>query len=675
VHETHHTSEAGARQHHEAMGHNGASDSGHHQHMVADFRHRFFISLVITVPILLLSPMVKELFGIPGFMTFTGDQYALWAVASGLYVYGGHPFLKGLVKDTRSRQPGMMTLVALAITVAYAYSSAVVLGLAGKLFFWELATLIDIMLLGHWIEMRSVMGASRALDQLASLMPATAHVIGSDGSVSDVALGELSVGARVLVRPGERVPADGAVVDGQSSVNEAMLTGESLPVEKSEGARIIGGSINGEGSLTVEVEQAGEDSYLSQVMQLVEEAQKTKSRTQDLANRAAMWLTLIAVASGAITFIAWRLAAQADLAFSLERTVTVMVTTCPHALGLAIPLVVAVSTAISAQRGLLVRNRAAFEQIRSVDVIIFDKTGTLTEGRFDVTDVVPFSEGLSDERLLCFAASVESQSEHPIARGIASSDVTLLSVEDFSYHPGNGVEGLVDGMRVQVHRPRDEEVPDAYKETFDKMTASGKTVVTVSLDDSVSGLIALADVVRKESREAIASLGSMGIECMMLTGDRKEVADWVAKQLGLDDYFAQVLPDQKAEKVRTVKARGLRVAMTGDGVNDAPALAEADVGIAVGSGTEVAISTADIVLVRNDPRDIVTLVHLARATYHKMIQNLAWATGYNLVAIPLAAGVLHQAGVLLSPAAGAILMSLSTVIVAINARMLRLRAE
>ncbi len=650
-----------------------SSHSNHHRHMAADFKHRFLTSLVITVPILLLSPMLKGLVGLGDFLRFTGDTYVLWSLSTVLFVYGGTPFLRGFYDEMRQRAPGMMTLVALAISVAYGYSSAVVYGLDGKLFFWELATLIDIMLLGHWIEMRSVMGASHALDQLASLMPSTAHRLETDGSTSDVALEELTAGTQVLVRPGERVPADGKVVHGQSTVNEAMLTGESMPVEKSVGTRVIGGSINGEGSMTVEVDQAGEDSYLSQVIGLVEEAQKSKSRTQDLANRAAMWLTFVAVTAGAITLVAWLVAANADLAFSLERTVTVMVTTCPHALGLAIPLVVAVSTAISAQRGLLVRNRAAFETMRRVNAVIFDKTGTLTEGRFGITDVVSFDKGLSDTRLLSLAASVEAQSEHPLARGIAAADVETMPVDGFRSEPGHGVEATVDGTRVHIHRPNVSDVPGDHREQFETLTATGKTIVMVSLDDQPKGLIALADIIRKESKEAIDALKAMGIECMMLTGDRQEVADWVSRELELDDYFAQVLPDKKASKVREVKSRGLRVAMTGDGVNDAPALAEADIGIAIGSGTDVAVSTADIVLVRSDPRDIVTLIRLARATYRKMIQNLVWATGYNVIAIPLAAGALYQAGILLSPAAGAILMSLSTVIVAVNARLLRLK--
>jgi Cu2+-exporting ATPase len=567
----------------------------------------------------------------------------------------------------------MMTLIGLAISVAYGYSAVVVFGLKGKVFFWELATLIDVMLLGHWIEMRSVMGASRALQELASLMPSKAHKLTTSGDVEDVPLEELSAGDKVIVKPGEKIPADGKVVEGETSVNEAMITGESKPVSKRSGDEVIGGSINAEGSITAEVSKTGKDSYLSQVIQLVEEAQQSKSRSQDLANRAALWLTIVALAAGVITLFAWLAIAQRDFVFALERTVTVMVITCPHALGLAVPLVVAVSTAISAKNGLLIRDRAAFERGRKIEALIFDKTGTLTKGKFGVTDTLPFDKDLGEEELLHLAAAVESRSEHPIAQGIVSAVEEPGSVENFDSIPGKGAKGQVDGHDVKVVSPGylQEQGFDFDDERLNHVSTQGKTVVFVMVDGEVKGAIALADIIRPESKEAITRLKEMDIRCMMLTGDSEQVAHWVADELGLDEYFAEVLPDEKAAKVKEVQSRGLVVAMTGDGVNDAPALAQADIGIAIGAGTDVAVETADIILVRSNPMDAVAIVDLAHATYSKMVQNLAWATGYNAVAIPLAAGALYSFGILLSPAVGALLMSLSTVIVAVNARFLR----
>jgi Cu2+-exporting ATPase len=568
----------------------------------------------------------------------------------------------------------MMTLIAVAIATAYLYSSVVVFGLQGKVFFWELATLIDIMLLGHWIEMKSVMGASRALEELAKLMPSDAHKVMSDGSTKDVPIDELEPGDRVLVKPGEKIPVDGEIVEGETSVNEAMLTGESKPVEKKTGSQIIGGSINGEGSITAEVQKTGKDSFLSQMVALVEEAQQSKSRSQDLANRAALWLAVIALSCGAVTLFVWLLIVNKDFAFSLERTVTVMVITCPHALGLAVPLVVAVSTALSAKNGLLIRDRAAFERGRNIQAIIFDKTGTLTRGEFGVTDTITFSEDIDEQELRRYAASIETHSEHPIAQGIATSVEETSRVEGFKAITGKGAEGKVDGKDVKVVSPgylkeNDISVED---ERIEEFNAHGKTVVFVIIEDELKGAIALADIIREESKEAVSKLKEMGIRCMMLTGDNKLVAEWVSKEIGLDEYFAEVLPKEKAEKVKEIQSRGLIVAMTGDGVNDAPALAQADVGIAIGAGTDVAVQTADIVLVRSNPLDAVAILDLARATYRKMVQNLVWATGYNTFAIPLAAGVLYAYGVLLSPAVGAVLMSLSTVIVAINARFLKI---
>ncbi len=654
-------------------GRQGRWGGDHHAHMVADFRKRFWISLGSTLPILALSPMIQAFLGFRETFGFSGDAYLLWALSSFVFFYGGWPFLKGLFDELGKKQPGMMTLIAIAITTAYAYSSVVVFGLSGKVFFWELATLIDIMLLGHWIEMKSVMGASRALEELAKLMPSNAHKVMPDGRTREVGIEEIQPGDKVLVKPGEKVPVDGEVVEGESAVNEAMLTGESKPVSKTVGSKIIGGAINGEGSLTAEVQKTGKDSFLSQMIGLVEEAQQSKSRSQDLANRAALWLTIIALSCGAVTLLVWLVFVDRDFAFSLERTVTVMVITCPHALGLAVPLVVAVSTALSAKNGLLIRDRAAFERGRNIQAIIFDKTGTLTKGEFGVTDTVVFSDDADEETLLAQAAAIETHSEHPIAKGIAAAVESPPKVEEFKSIPGKGAQGRVEGREVKVVNPgylreNDLSIEDERIETFN---SQGKTVVFVTVDGEVQGALALADIIRDESRGAVGKLREMGIRCMMLTGDNELVAKWVSEEIGLDEYFAEVLPKDKAEKVKEVQSRGLITAMTGDGVNDAPALAQADVGIAIGAGTDVAVQTADIILVRSNPMDAVAILDLSRATFRKMVQNLVWATGYNAFAIPLAAGVLYGYGILLSPAMGAVLMSLSTVIVAVNARFLR----
>ncbi len=659
----------------EHKGHGAAKGHGeHHAHMVADFRKRFWVSLIITVPILLLSPMIQEFLGFREAARFAGDLYLLWALSSVVFFYGGWPFLRGIAEELGKRQPAMMTLIAVAIATAYFYSSIVVFGLPGKVLFWELATLIDIMLLGHWIEMKSIMGASRALEELAQLMPSSAHKLMPDGSVREVSLDELGMGDRVLIKPGEKIPIDGEVVEGQTSVNEAMLTGESKPVSKEPGANVIGGAINGEGSITVEVKKTGEDSFLSQVIDLVRQAQESKSRTQDLANRAALWLTVVALGGGAVTIFVWLALVQEDFAFSLERMVTVMVIACPHALGLAVPLVVAVSTALAAGSGLLIRNRAAFERARNIQAILFDKTGTLTQGKFGVTDMIPFSEDMGEKEILKYAASVESRSEHPIAQGIVASSRETFPVEGFKAIPGKGAEGKVNGKEVKVVSPgylREKGITPK-DERIRRLGSQGKTVIYVMIDGQLKGAVALADIIREESREAITKLKEMGIRPMMLTGDNKLVAKWVSDEIGLDEYFAEVLPQEKAAKVKEVQSRGLIVAMTGDGVNDAPALAQADVGIAIGAGTDVAVETADIVLVKSNPLDAVAILGLSRATYRKMIQNLAWATGYNAFAIPLAAGVLYTFGILLTPAMGAVLMALSTVIVAINAQFLKI---
>ncbi|MDX1617496.1 MAG: copper-translocating P-type ATPase, partial [Balneolaceae bacterium] len=645
------------------------SDSGHHdhhEHMVRDFRKRFWISLVPTVPILALSPLIQEFLGISGQFGFPGDLWVLFALATFVFFYGGWPFLKGGYKELSEKEPGMMTLIGLAISVAYGYSSAVVFGLEGKVFFWELATLVDIMLVGHWIEMRSVMSASRALEKLAELMPSEAHRLTDDGSVEDVPLDRLEVGDRLVVKPGEKVPADGVVIDGASSVNESLLTGESKPVSKETDDEVIGGSVNGEGSLTIKVQKLGDDSFLSQVISLVEEAQQSKSRTQNLANRAAAWLTLTALAAGAITLFGWTFWSTHDFVFAIERMVTVMVITCPHALGLAIPLVVSVSTTKAANNGFLIRNRTAFEQARNMDAIIFDKTGTLTVGEFGVTDILVFSDDFDKAELLKLAASLETRSEHSIARGIVEAADETYTPESFTSITGKGVRGVVQGTEMAVVSPgylEEQQIELPEPDRVDELAESGKTVVFVLVDGTLAGAIALGDTIREESFEAIRRLKESGVQCMMLTGDDERVARYVAEQLELEDYFAEVLPDEKSQKVKQVQERGLTVAMVGDGVNDAPALAQADIGIAIGAGSDVAVETADIVLVKNNPNDVASVISLAKATYRKMVQNLWWASGYNIVAIPLAAGVLYWAGVILSPAVGAVLMSASTVVV------------
>ena len=664
--------------------HEGAQTSagGHHDHhamMVEDFKRRFWVCIALTVPILALSPMLQAWVGVE--WTFPGSVWVLAALAGVVYVYGGWPFLTGARTELRDLRPGMMTLVAVAITVAFVYSVAVVLGLAGNLFFWETATLVDLMLVGHWVEMRSVMGASRTLEELARLMPDEAHRLTEAGDVEDVPTDTLRPGDRILVRASEKVPADGTVVEGRSAVNQAALTGESVPVEKAEGDELIAGSVNGTGALTARVTKTGADAYLNQVVALVREAQASKSKTQDLANRAAFYLTVTAISVGAVTFLAWWLATAEPLAFAIERAVTVMVIACPHALGLAIPLVVAVSTSISARNGLLIRDRAAFERARLLDTLVFDKTGTLTEGRFGVTDVLP-EAGVLEDDLVATAAAVERGSEHPIAAGVvrAAEDRGLVvpEVSDFEAVPGRGVRATVGGRVVQILSPSAAEAAGvrfsaATRRSAERLGREGTTVVYVVAGDPAEplGALGLADVVQPESKEAIDRLHELGLEAVMLTGDKQEVADHVARQLGIDRVIAEVLPDGKSAEIKNLQAEGHVVAMTGDGVNDAPALATADVGMAVGAGTDVARETADVVLVQSDPRAAVRVVALAQATYRKMVQNLWWAAGYNIVAIPLAAGVLAPWGVVLSPAVGAVLMSLSTVVVAINARTLR----
>ena len=652
------------------MEHKGHAD--HHEMMLQDFKKRFIISVILTIPVLILSSTVQELLGFT--FTFPGAIYIEFLLSTIIYFYGGYPFLKGFFDELNDRRPGMMTLIAVAITVAYAYSTAVVFGLEGMPFFWELATLIDVMLLGHWIEMRSVLGASRALEELVKIMPSEAHLI-KDGGTRDVRVDVLNVVDMVLVMPCEKVPIDVDVIDGASSVNEAMLTGESKPVEKNEGDKVIGGSINGEGSLRVEVKKTGGETYLNQVVDLVKRAQESKSRAQDLANNAAFILTLIALTAGAITFTAWLFAGE-TLQFAVTRTATVMVITCPHALGLAIPLVIAVSTSIAASSGLLIRDRKSFERARSLEAIVFDKTGTLTKGEFGVTDVITLS-GIGEDEVLKTAAALESSSGHPVALGIVNKskdrNMDLPQVSDFKSLPGKGIEGKINGKLMRVVSPGYLKENDITvdEEKIGRIQEQGKTLVFLLEDKKTIGSIALADIIREESKEAISRLKDIGIRCMMLTGDNRYVAQWVAEEIGLDEYFADVLPHEKSEKIKEVQEK-YSVGMVGDGVNDAPALVQANVGIAIGAGTDVAIQSADVILVRNDPRDVVNVVTLSKNTYRKMLENLGWATGYNAFAIPLAAGILYGYGIVLSPAVGALLMSMSTVIVAINAKLLKM---
>jgi P-type Cu2+ transporter len=644
-----------------------------HKGMLEDLKRRFWISLILTIPILILSPTIQELIGLSTSIRFPWGLYVLFILSSIVYLYGGYPFFKGFYSQLKSRAPGMDTLIAVAITSAYLYSSAVVFGLMGEIFFWELATLIDIMLIGHWLEMKSVMGASRALEELVKLMPSSAHKVMGDGSTMDVPLNELSVGDHVLIKPGEKVPVDGEIIKGSTSIDESMLTGESQPVFKEVNAEVIGGSINGDGSITVEIKKTGKDSFLSQVISLVEEARESKSRTQNLADRFATGLTVIALSGGFLTFLAWFIFTSFGSEFALERAVTVMVIACPHALGLAVPLVVAVSTTLSARNGLLIRNRASFEKSRDINAIIFDKTGTLTQGKFGVTNILSLSE-YSENEILKYAASLESYSEHPIAKGVVGSTKETFNVEDFKAIPGKGVQGTIEGKKVEVVSPgylREKNILIS-NENVDELSSQGKTIIFIIIEGELKGAIALADIIRDESRKAIQNLKDMNIQCIMITGDRREVADWVASEIGLDKYYAEVLPHEKAEKVREIQSEGLIVAMTGDGINDAPALAQADVGIAIGAGTDVAIEAGDVVLVRSNPLDAVYVVKLAKSTYRKMVQNLLWGTGYNVFAIPIAAGILFAYGIILTPAAGAVLMSVSTIIVAFNSRFLKI---
>ena len=654
--------------------HSGHEDHGdHHAMMVEDFRKRFFVSLVLMVPILLLSPMIQMFIGVD--WSFQGDKYILFGLSTILFFYGGWPFLTGAVDEFKKKSPAMMMLIALAIIVAYIYSSATVFWLEGDDFFWELATLIVIMLLGHWIEMKSVVGASKALEELVKLMPETAHLIAADGSTTDVPVENLKAGDRVLVKPGEKVPIDGRVYEGSSSVNESMLTGESVPVEKSTGDEVVGGSINGEGVLKFDVTRTGDETFLSQVIKLVRDAQASKSNTERLADLAARWLFFIAVIAGTITFIVWMLVSK-DLSLAVEHAVTVIIISCPHALGLAIPLVTAVSTNIGARKGLLIRNRTAFEEARKVNAIVFDKTGTLTEGAFGITDVRPVT--VSEEELLTIAYSVELNSEHPIALGIVEEaekrGLARLDVTDYQNITGHGLQAKVNGREIRIVSPGlVREAGIAFDEAdYENLAGQGKTVVFVLDGKTLLGYIALSDIVRESSIEAVEKLKEMGVESIMLTGDNQKVANYVAEILNIDKVYAEVLPQDKVSIIEELQKQGKVVAMTGDGVNDAPSLAKSDLGIAIGAGTDVAIETADVILVRSNPLDVLSILKLSRATYRKMVQNLFWAVIYNVIAIPLAAGVLVNQGISIPPALAAVLMSLSTIIVAINARLLKI---
>ncbi|MGB5823135.1 MAG: copper-translocating P-type ATPase [Proteocatella sp.] len=656
------------------MNHEKHKNNDHHNHhemMIEDFKKRLIISLIVTIPILILSPMIQEWTNIK--IAFTGSNYVLFLLSTWIYFYGGWPFLKGLKDEFKEKKPGMMTLIAMAITVAYLYSTATVFGLEGNDFFWELATLIDIMLLGHWIEMRSVLSASDALNKLAELMPNIAHLF-KDGDVVDVDISELSSEDKILIKPGEKIPADGMIVKGTSHINESMLTGESKPVEKDKGDKVIGGSINGDGSIEVQVQNIGKDSYLSKVIDMVEKAQQSKSKTQHLADKAAFWLTIIALTVGFATLFVWY-AITKDFAFAIARMATVMVITCPHALGLATPLVVATSTAQSARNGLLIRNRTQFENSRKIDTVVFDKTGTLTHGEFSVNFIEIFDDNYTEDKVIEFAATLESNSGHPIATGIIKKQedmgLSALNMNNFKAIKGKGVEGTIDGKDIMVVSPgylRENNI-----EVSRELPEHGvSTDVFLIIDNKLIAVIGLSDRIREESYNAIKRLKEDGIKTWMLTGDNEKTAKHVSEELGLDGYFAEVLPDQKQEKIKELQSEGRFVAMTGDGVNDAPALAQANVGIAIGSGTDIAAETADIILVNSNPEDVVSLIDFGKATYKKMIQNLIWATGYNVVAIPLAAGVLSGIGIIISPAVGAVLMSFSTIIVAINAKLLKL---
>lgn len=669
----HNTSHAG-HEHHEHEKHSNHGEGGHDKHAghnVSYFWKRFIFCSIVSIPVLALSHMIQQWLGFE--LDFAGGKYVLAVLSTFIFIYGGYPFLKGLYDEVKDKAIGMMTLIGVAISVAWAYSVAITFGLQGMDFYWEMATLIDIMLIGHYFEMKSVMGASRSLELLVKMMPSTAHHL-KDGHIHDMPISELKIDDMVMVKPGEKVPVDGIVTEGESYVDESMLTGESKPVKKGKDSKVIGGAINGNGSLTIKVVRTGKDSYLNKVVKLVEDAQKIKSKTQNFADRAAKILTFFALGGGLITLVVWLLLGF-PFVFALERMVTVMVISCPHALGLAVPLVVAISTSISAQKGLLIRNRAAFENVRLITTIIFDKTGTLTKGSHELQEVKVINNIFDEKELLRFASGIEQHSEHYIATGLMRKvkelNISIPKSKNFNYLPGKGLEGNVEGKEVKVVGPNYlKEQKISIIETNGDFTG---TVVYILIDKEVAGYFTFSDQIRESSFEAIQILKEAGIKNLLLTGDNEKVARKVNDELEMDGFFANVLPHDKLEKVKELQEKGEYIAMTGDGVNDAPALAQAEVGIAVGTGTDVAAETADIILVNSDPKDIAYLILFGKATYNKMIQNLWWAAGYNILAIPLAAGVLYKWGIMLSPAIGAVLMSLSTIVVAINAQLLKRR--
>ncbi|HWP00076.1 MAG TPA: heavy metal translocating P-type ATPase [Methylococcus sp.] len=673
-HENHRSSPArsAGRAHADHVGHDK-----HAGHSVEMFRNRFWVCLVLTTPALIWEPMLQQWFGYEA-PVFPGSDLVPALFGAVVFFYGGWVFLQGAVRELRARLPGMMALIGLAISVAFLYSAAVTLGFRGHALWWELATLVTIMLLGHWIEMRSIAQAQGALQELAKLLPDTAVRLTAGDRTEEVPVDELQVGDLVLIRPGASIPADGIVRSGKSSVNEAMITGESRLIEKREGDKVIAGTVNGEGSLRVEVTGTGEKTALAGIMRLVEQAQSSRSRAQALADRAAFLLTLVAIGVGGLTLVLW-LAFGATLDFAVTRMVAVLVIACPHALGLAVPLVIAISTTLGAQSGLLVRDRRGLEEARNLDLVVFDKTGTLTLGEHRVIETVT-AQAIEPMEALRLAAAVERDSEHPIAQALSKSvrerGIEVPGAEDFQAIPGYGVRAVVEGRELRVGGPAmlrklAVEPPAEVAKAADRFGESGQAAVYLIEGDRVLAVFAVADAIRPESYEAVKRLHREGLVVAMLTGDSRAVADRVARELGIDTVFAEVLPEEKAEKIKELQRQGKRVAMVGDGVNDAPALVTADVGIAIGAGTDVAVEAGDVVLVRSDPRDVPRIVSLSRASYRKMVQNLWWAVGYNIVAIPLAAGALAWAGILLAPAVGAVLMSASTVIVAVNAQLLR----
>jgi Cu2+-exporting ATPase len=638
------------------------------------FRRRFWVSLVLTVPLVVTSHMVMDWFGYT--LDFPGIEWVGPLLGSVVFLWGGWPFLEGGVREVRDRQPGMMLLISMAITVAYTASMATSLGWFDLDFWWELAALVTIMLLGHWQEMKAIGQARGALAALAELIPDDAERVRDDGTLETVGLTDLAVGDVVLVRAGGRVPADGEIVDGEAELDESMITGESRPVAKTEGDRVVAGTVSTDSSIRVRVTAVGEDTALAGIQRMVADAQASSSRAQVLADRFAALLFYVATGAAVATFVVW--SALGDVDSAVTKTVTVLVIACPHALGLAIPLVIAISTAVSARAGILVKDRLALERMRTIDAVLFDKTGTLTKGAHVVTGVVA-AEGTDEDRMVAIAGAVESDSEHPLARAITAEAAhrgDLAVATDFRARTGRGVDAVVDGERYSVggpalQRESNASVPDAVRQRADEWAGRGAAVVYLFRGDQVIGAFALEDEVRSEAREAVDELKDMGIQVVMITGDAHQVADAVGAELGLDRVMAEVLPEDKDRAVAELQEQGLRVAMVGDGVNDAPALARADVGLAIGAGTDVAIESAGVVLASSDPRAVTGVVRLSRASYTKMLQNLAWAAGYNIVAIPLAAGAFAWAGIDLSPAVGAILMSMSTIVVALNAQLLR----